>query len=299
MRHFIYLDNDALLSYYAQAFDGIDEHATFGSTASVEEIHQSETIEHAVATEGKLGVPAVAEAKHASTLRRHLPGAIHKESNLSQEIAERRLHDNAVERLLLHLVGAGMIQDIDSAKIGEFVTLDQLLPLQNYGFLARIAGPEFKELIRFGMASKTEKMIKDASATTKANDLTRLRSRLDKEEKAELDSTFSMLNSVLDGLKAAFPFDAFYFGENFIVPTIEKHFKEPISHVVYKYSEHVKLFGRVTRIGFDPNVRNTGKGELSTLMSAFSDLFAEAFKLLGFQSMDGVVIVSPVAVYLE
>lgn len=298
MRHFIYLDNDVLLSYYAQAFDGIDEQAILGTTSSTEEVLQNETIERTVTQAGSIKTPVIS-GSYEHRIRREQPGSIFKENNFAQEVVERKLHDNAFDRLLAYLEDNKMISGITSPKLGSFVLLSEVSQLQDYGYLAKLASDDFKAFLKFAMSSRSEKDIQEAAKTMKPNDLTRMRKNAAKSQELETNKMLEDYGAVFAGLKAVFPFDAFYFGEDFIVPVLEKHFKEPTSQIIHKYGSNVKIFGRITKIGMDVNFQSMGGDALSTAVQAFSTVFNSALTLLGFQSMEKVVMVSPVAVYVE
>lgn len=286
MKQLLYLNHDYLYSYYAQAFEGLEQtrsKSVTDATASSEE-HISETTKISSGVSGQIPQLIKVEGKRETTEENLNTRYVSFEA--AREVATVILHDNALNIVIEHSnastesekqLGAYVIET------GHFSIFDiqywlGMLSDRMINFLAEQMWDE--HIIK--LSNPNADAIQKGKKTFIEN------------QKNSLKDTRSKME-VIYGLKI---FDIALVINNTIVPLKRDYMKETSREIIFKYESQVSVFGRITRT--NNKIMNNSFGAASGLSSSLQTIWVQALKnLLSYDPSKGLVVIDPIAVYVE
>lgn len=296
MRHFIYLDNDLLLSYYSQAFDGLEKSRQMGISDATSETHHSEVIRTKGGLTGSVGnlIFGLGGGFEGETTH---PYTIYVENQTANELVTKTMHDNILDAVMEHAETKKDVCSLETPSVGKYINLklstkffdvDYLLDIMNEDFLQVIWHNTYNRslanaLPNLNMSPQNAAKAKDKAARKDADD-----------EQKGIENTIRILKA----MRSVLPFRSFCYTQNVIVPFAKKNLKEEIQHCMYKYEGDVRLFGRITKIGFTM-FRSESRDIFSELNDSLFELIRSFMEKIGVPNVNDLLVVAPLAIFYE
>ena len=286
MKQLLYLNQDYLYSYYAQAFEGLEQTRTKSvtdATLSSEE-HLSETVKNTSGVAAQIPQVIKFEGKRETT--EDTLNTRFMTLDAAREVATVALHDNALNEIILH---SGAKKNADKTlgeyaiETGHFSILDlqywlDLLSDKTIAFLAEQMWAEHVESLPESQANASQK---ERGKT------------IDKNKRTLKDFKSSI--EAINGFKV---FDIAMVINNTIVPLKQDYMKESSREIIFKYESQVSVFGRVTRTS--SKIQNNSFGAASGLSSSLTDIWLQLLKsMLSYDPSSSIIVIDPIAVYVE
>lgn len=286
MKHLLYLNRDYLYSYYAQAFEGLEQTRTKAitdATVSSEE-HLSETIKNTSGISAQIPQVIKFEGQREATEETLNTRFLTLEA--AREVETVALHDNALNEVIIHSkampnpekkLGVYVIES------GNFSIMDlqywlDLLSNKTIGFLAEQMWNDHIRSLPNPLAEQVQKGKKSYI----------------EEKKKSLNETRSIIETI-DAFKV---FDLALIIRNAIIPLKRNYLKETTKEIIFKYESPISVFGRVTRTS--ETIQNNSFGAASGLNNSLTLIWLQLMKnLLSYDPNDGLVVIDPIAVYVE
>ena len=285
MKHLIYLNKEYLYSYYAQAFDGIDESHQKGvtdATAQAEQ-HISESVGHN--TNFSMTLPAIASFSAGKSTTDESVNSTFYNVEASRDYANVVLHDNALNRIIEH----SRADEHTDGEIGKYVIEKGHFTILDMQYLEELTTPN---IVNF-MAEKTW----EEHLTTLTNPQSEAVQKGKKAFIANEKNTLTSANEQFQVIKALAMFDVLLVVNGKLVPLKYQYMKETTKEIVFKYESEVFVFGKVTRK--NKAMLNNCMGLLGNLNQSFSSMWFVLLKALGLKPDQNYTVIDPIAIYVE
>lgn len=286
MKHLLYLDRDYLYSYYAQAFDGLENNR---QKEHLDQTQTSQTQEaaHVESNVGfSLNFPAIAGLQAG---RKDVDDHIQStfiETEAVREAITVSMHDNALEKVMEH---SRPIQD------GSFSRGDYVIE----------KGPFFLTDVQYFLDRLTPELINYIAEQTWNGHLEKLPNpnsdAVQKGKKAFIDNEKKSLENSrknIESMAKIAQFEVFLLIKNFIIPLKREYLREDPRILIFKYDSDVAIFGQVTRIN-NPENKPDSKNSFAVLNGIFNNVWPSMLIRMGLLKDDNYKVISPMAVYFE
>lgn len=286
MKQLLYLNQDYLYSYYAQAFEGLEQTRTKSvtdATLSSEE-HLSETVKNTSGVAAQIPQVIKFEGKRETT--EDTLNTRFMTLDAAREVATVALHDNALNEVITHSKATTNAEK----KLGEYaietghfsiLDLQYWLDLLSDKTIAFLAEQMWIESIKHLPNPKADAVQKGKKSFIE-------------NYKKDLKETRSKIEAI-DGFKV---FDIALIINNAIVPLKRDYMKESSREIIFKYESQVSVFGRVTRTS--SKIQNNSFGAASGLSSSLTDIWLQLLKsMLSYNPSSSIIVIDPIAVYVE
>ena len=285
MKHLIYLNKEYLFSYYAQAFDGIDESHQKGTTdvTAQAEQHISESIGRSMNL--ALSLPAVASFSTGKNTTDESVNSTFYNLEAGRDYANIFLHDNALNKV---------IEDSKAtinanAAIGEYVIEKGHFSIIDMQYLEDLSTPTVIDFMADSAWDDFLRSQPNANAPAVQNG-----------KKAFLQNyknNLSDANKKFHALKAMAMFDAILVINGKLVPLKYPCMKESTKEIVFKYESEVSVFGRVTRK--NQAMLNNSMGLIGNLNRATASMWVALLESLQLVPGQNYTVIDPIAIYVE
>lgn len=295
MKHFVYLDTDALNSYLAQINDGLLKNTV---NEVVDEVSMGK-VEGVMP--GKAEFVSEFGFKPFFNLKFSEDKDVMNTTNtLSQietgrELIEKIIHDNAFEQFKNYLHEQALSKNVRECELGEYVELSEKYVVRDLDYILTIYTEEFIEFMCDSLINKNElKRPSNANTNTiKAFDkkIKEVRNNI-KIEQNNVKRIFSIAKNIM-------PFSKFLLCDGCIIPLNEKFLRETTQKIRFSYSEKIKILGRYTStleeaVKREENIQNSFDDLYSSLDQTFKELY---INVLGID--EKAKIIQPIALYFE
>lgn len=317
MKEIIYLDTDLIHSLLSQIHDGLPGETANERSQGIQEGTQSGTSGDSKfgskvnISSGKMSVPLLFDTPEGKVeLKLDLSKAWEESSAITQteagrELISKKLHDNALENLIQHLVEENMIQDINVAADNSFVKFNSSLQIFNLEYLSAILDPELLPKIMFHEINEEfEKQKREAEKITNKHDknvaLKKLKEAYGPVEENIKDAKrdFDFLNSGLNFMDALLPTKTFGKFNNSFAYIKSDHLREDPKVLMFKYANQ-STTTKATIIG--KKIRKIDVSEETpTNNSLFSAPLIIDNMLIEMEVANkGDYLIAPIAIYFE
>lgn len=286
MKHLIYLDRDYLYSYYAQAFDGL-ENSRQRESLDQTQTSQTRDAAHVESSVGfELKFPAIASLKAGrNDVDEHMQSAF-IETEAVREAVTVSMHDNALTKVIEH---SRPVADGNFSK-GDYVIEK---------------GPFFLTDVQYILDRMTPDIINYIAEQTWEERLQKLQNPtadvVQKGKGAFIDSEKKKLQSArksIESMSKIAQFEVFLLVKDFIVPLKREYLREDARTLIFKYDSDVTVFGQVTRIN-NPAKAPDKKNSFAVLNGIFNDVWPSMLVNTGLLPDKNYKVISPMAVYFE
>ena len=296
MKHFLYMDNNLLASYYSQAFGGLatTRQQTVGdsTTDTTSEGHTTGALD----LEGKVNF-LMASVQGKTSHSFESPSATWSQNQFAQELVTSTMHDNMFDLVVKHASEQNLI-DATCSSINKYV--DIVLPLRIVDFYAtaRMLGQKEADFIYYNcFASEYYKANKpgvefDIRKPLSSSD------EADKHAKKAL-AQFKLAATALESISAMMPYSTFFTGtvgeKTIVIPTKDEMYKEPKSYASSVFGGDVHIFGRISKIGAsdENNMLLRSAAEINKLLYSFVK------NLCDITIDSSAIFILPMAIYCE
>lgn len=266
MRHFTYLDNDLLYSFFSQAYDGLDQFRQYEKSDSASKAHHDEQLRLLGDLKGSIGWK-IFGANGGFEGETKYPYDIFTETQVGREMVTKTLHDNIVQYVINNLKDNSMICELKSPDIGMYICQQATVKYADIEFLLNLLNDNF---INF-----CEKYNKGVSSDTLKN-----------------------IREVLVVANTIMPFTCFGYTKNAIIPLNKDALKESIQHCIYKHDGKSYLLGRVSKKGLNPQNYNS-ENNIDKMISSISDATKAFIDMFGIKDPNELTVVTPMAIFYE
>ena len=285
MKHLIYLNKEYLYSYYAQAFDGIDESHQKGvtdATAQAEQ-HISESVGHNM--NFSLTLPAIASFSAGKNTTDESVNSTFYDIEASRDYANVVLHDNALNRVIEH---SQAITNKD-VEIGNYVIENGHFSILDMQYLEELTTPNIIEF----MAEKSWDEHLNNLPNPQADQVQRGKKAFITNEINNMTSA----NKQFQAFKALAMFDALLIINGKLVPLKYQCMKESTKEIVFKYESEISVFGRVTRK--NQAMMNNSTGLVGSVNQSFTSMWFTMLETLQLKPGQNYTVIDPIAIYVE
>lgn len=285
MKRLIYLDQEHLYSYYAQAFDGIDKiNCKEVSDATIsKEDRISEDASRSQNFGFNLGPFQYSASK--STTDDSINSSF-LEFEAAKTAATHFLHDNALNRVIEH----SKAMENTKRLLGDYVIEKGTFVLIDVQHMLEILTSEsLNILLIFMWASHCQdNNINSASPNY---------DKLEKEYRDKKKKEWTDAKHFFRGIKLIGQFDILLVVNDMLIPLKRSCMKEQAKEITLKYNMPISVFGRITRKDNpDMSESNNPIGELTT---SFTSLWMSLLLHLGLLQDRNYSFIDPIAVYVE
>lgn len=285
MKHLIYLNKESLYSYYAQAFDGIDESHQKGTTdANVQaEQHISETVSRNM--EFKASLPSIVSFGAGKGVTEENINTAFYNLEAGRDYANIVLHDNALNRVIEHSK-----PNINAdAAIGEYVIEKGHFSILDMQYLEDLSAPIIANFIAEQSWDEYVKKLPDPNAKGVLNGK--------KTHIANERNTINTANERIRAIKAMAMFDILLIVNGKLVPLKKQCMKESTKEIVFKYESEVSVFGKVTRK--NQAMLNNSMGLIGNLNNSYMKMWFALLETLQLKADQNYTVIDPIAIYVE
>lgn len=295
MKHFVYLDTDALNSYISQINDGLLKNTV---NETFDEISTTK-IEGNVP--GKSGFNSEFGFKPFFNLKfSEDKDVINTTNTLSQiesgrELIEKIIHDNAFEQFRKHLQKEFTVNNVEDCQLGDYIELSEKYIVRDLDYILTIYTEEFIDFMCDNLIREHEakRPINANTSVIKAFDkkIEEIRNRI-KIEQNNVKRIFSISKNIM-------PFSKFLLCNGCIIPLNDKFLRETTQKIRFSYSEKIKILGRYTStleeaVKREEKIQNSFDDLYSSLDETFKELY---INVLGIDQK--AKIIQPIALYFE
>lgn len=288
MRRFLYLNNDSIYSYISQINDGLPTKVTH--TNSLLEGHGKETKTN---IDGKLDADLKILGKGVGAdLSADIEDAVSKSSSNQQSNSmEKKIYDEAFDKLKQHLVNNELLKDVD-INIGDFFEIQDEMFIVDLEYYKNIFSND--DVLDFIKTSEVENRfltaIQNIENTGNGNKAEYDKDKLKKEIKKQVDLEYIEIKKMINAILNIVPYNKFGIMGDYLIVLDDEYFRDKTKVVAYKYG------GKMTMLGYLTNtVNNDANQDDSNVFRTFPALI-NTF-MLGFFNKTEIKIIHPIAIY--
>ena len=286
MKQLLYLNRDYLYSYYAQAFEGLEQtrtKAVTDATLSSEE-HLSETVKNAVGA--SLQIPKIAKVEGKREVTEEALNTRYAILEAAREVATVALHDNALNEVINH----SKAKKNGEKSLGDYVIETGHFAILDLQYWLDMLSENTIDFLAEQMWVEHIKSLPEPQANAAQKD----RGRSIDKNKKELKEVKSKIEAI-NGFKV---FDLALIINNTIAPLKRDYMKETSREIIFKYESQVSVFGRITRT--NNKIQNNSFGAASGLSISLTEIWLQLMKnMLSYDPGKDLVVLDPIAVYVE
>ena len=285
MKHLIYLNKEYLYSYYAQAFDGIDELHQKGVADA-----NAQTEQHVAESVGQnlnfgLSLPGVASFSAGKNTTEGSINTTFYELEFSRDYANVVLHDNALD----HVIEQSSAKENADDGIGQYVIEKGHFSIIDMQYLEELTSPL---VIDFMADASWDDHVKSLG-NPNASEVQKGKKAFLTDYKRNLTDT----NRKFQALKAMAMFDSILIINNKLVPLKKQCMKESTKEIVFKYESEISVFGRITRK--NQAMLNNSMGLVGTVNQATASMWFTLLETLQLTPNQNYTVIDPIAIYVE
>lgn len=295
MKHFVYLDTDALNSYLSQINDGLLKNTVNEAFDEVSTSKVEEGLPGKSEFASELGFKPFFNIKFSED-----KDVINTTNTLSQiesgrELIEKIMHDNAFEQLKKYLDKEFLSKNVKECMLGEYVELSEKYVVRDLDYIINLYTNEFIDfLCDSTINAKGYKEPSNANAATKKAFYKKI-----EEEQVSIKEQQNKTKRIFSIAKNIMPFSKFLLCDGCIIPLNDKFLRESTQKIRFSYSEKIKILGRYTStveeaVKRETNIQNSFDDLHSSLDKTFKELY---INVLGID--EKAKIIQPIALYFE
>ena len=288
MKHIVYADTQKLNSFYAQAFDGLEDVRTKGE--GYERLNKTRL------------EPAINKRKFKGGLTSHFTTCFSREQTYGRKIKEYsdaemtdervsvRMHDNSLSHIMMHADSKKLVCDSKAPIAGMYTTVTGVFELIHIDYLIQHT---LSDTMISNVANSFTSVWENNS--NKKDFPKGLSSLAADEVRKQISQQYEQKRDALTLLQTSLPFDVFVSIGEFIIPLRKEFFLENADSIPFLYEGELTVFGRVTRVcshfvNSDRNADQIARKTNEMLVSVFQNIKAKA---------DSLVYIYPIAAFFE
>lgn len=275
MKHFIYLDTEALNSYLSQIDDGLLKNTVYEVVDKISSNQVEESTSGEVRFANELDINSLSNNRFSEN--NDVVSIINILSKIEsgRELIEKMLHDNVFKQLRSYLHKEGIVSSINECNLGEYVELSERYVVRDLDYILDIYTEEFIEFICDNIIKEHER----------------------KRNKVKIEQ--NNIKRILSIARDIMPFSKFLLCDGCIIPLNDKFLRESTEKIRFSYSEKIKILGRYTStleeaVKRQENIQNYFDELYSSFYGTIKELY---INVLGLDEKSKII--QPIALYFE
>lgn len=289
MRRFLYLNNDSIYSYISQINDGLPTKVTKTNSLSEEKGKETKaTVDGKIDGDLKIlgkGLGANISADIGNTV-------LKSTSNQYLNSIEKKVYDEAFDKLKHHLRSNGLLKDKCSIAIGDFFEIQDEMFIVDLEYYKNIFSDD--TILEFVKKNEVDTEFKKNSQNVeipwngeKAKyDMGKLMKEIEKQVNKKYEET----KKIIEVIFKIIPYNKFGIMGDYLIVLDDEYFRDKTKVVAYKYGGKMTMLGYLTNI-----VNNNLTQDDSNVFRTFPTLI-NVF-MLNFFNKTEIKIIHPVAIY--